>query len=331
MSSLIVKVRKFARLPHPNADSMFIAVPDGTSWRCCCRTDNYIGEDLGIYIPVDSLLPAELVKELNLPNSQDGQPYRIRTIRLRGQLSQGLLLPNKGRFKEGDDVAEILGITKYIEPEPVDEDLRKFPQEFVKFTDIENIRNYPTVLRDGEEVVMTEKIHGGTFRCAWVNNEFYCGSSRSAFKPDVNSKWLDVANKYGLKDKLHEFPGVVIYGELFGAGIQSLRYGLDNSWDLKVFDVYLGAQDRYSNHDEMIKWCNFLDLPVVPELYRGPFSYDVLEYHTTGDTTISSSGNGHIREGLVVKPVVERWDFDSGLGRVILKSINPDYALKNLD
>lgn len=327
MSSLIVKVRKFTRLPHPNADAMFIAVPDGTSWRCCCRTDSYENEDLGIYIPVDSIIPADMAAELKLPNTKEGEPHRVRTIRLRAQLSQGLLLPNKGRFKEGEDVAATLGITKYVAPEPSNEDLRRFPPEFVKYTDIENIMNFPNVLQEGEEVIMTEKVDGCTFRAGWINGEFYCGSAKTAFKPDVNSKWLDVAHKYDLVSKLRDYPNTVVYGELFGAGVQSLRYGLDDSWDLRVFDIYLGLEDRYANFDEMVEWCEKLDLPMVPLIYRGEFNQDVLRQHTTGDSTMAS----HIREGVVVKPVKERWDFDSSLGRVVLKSINPDYSLKHLD
>lgn len=327
MSSLIVKVRSFERLPHPTADKMFIAIPSGTSWRVCCNIESWAGEDLGIYIPVDSLLPVEMAAGMGLINAQEGEPYRVRTIRLRGQLSQGMMIPNRGRFAEGEDVAEILGITKYVEPDPDNEDLRRFPQEFVKYTDIENIMNFPDVLHKGEEVVMTEKIHGGTFRCAWTNDEFYCGSARAAFKPDVSSKWLDVAHKYGLVEKMRQYPNVVVYGELFGAGVQSLRYGLDDSWDLRIFDIYLGSEDRYVNYDEMVEWCKVLDLPMVPLIYRGAFSESVLTEHTTGTSTLAD----HIREGVVVKPVVERWDFDNSLGRVILKSINPDYALKHLD
>lgn len=327
MSSLIVKVRSFERQPHPTADKMFIAVPSGTSWRVCCNIESWADEQLGIYIPVDSLLPVEMAASMGLINAQEGEPYRVRCVRLRGQLSQGMMIPNRGRFKEGEDVAEVLGITKYVEPDPDDEDLRRFPQEFVKYTDIENIMNFPDVLQDGEEVVMTEKINGGTFRCAWANDEFYCGSARTAFKPDVNSKWLDVAHKHDLVNKLRDYPNTVVYGELFGAGVQSLRYGLDDSWDLRVFDIYLGLEGRYANFDEMVEWCEKLDLPMVPLIYRGEFNQDVLRQHTTGDSTMAS----HIREGVVVKPVKERCDFDSSLGRVVLKSINPDYSLKHLD
>lgn len=327
MSSLIVKVRKFTRLIHPSADAMFIAVPDGTAWRCCCRTDSWNDEELCIYIPVDSVLPAEMASELKLPNHKEGEPYRIRTIRLRGQLSQGLMLPNRGRFKEGEDVAHALGITKFVEPDPSSEDLRRFPSEFVKYTDIENVMNYPGVLLPGEEVVITEKIHGGTFRCTWTANEFYCGSARTAFKPDANSKWLDVAHKYALMEKMSEYSDIVVYGELFGAGVQSLRYGLNDTWDLRIFDIYFKADDRYANYDELESWCNKLELNMVPVIYRGPYSKDVLNTHTTGNSTMAQ----HVREGVVVKPVIERWDFDSGLGRVILKSINPEYSLKHLD
>jgi len=326
MSSLFVKVCRFERLPHPNADSMFVAVPDGTAWRCCVRHDQFENEELGIYIPVDSLLPEELAAELKLPNITPGEPYRIRTIRLRGQLSQGLLLPNKGRFKEGQDVAAELGIVKYVEPPPVDEDLRNFPSEFIKYTDIENIMNYPTVLRDGEEVVMTEKIHGKTFRAAWINDELWVGSRITAFKPEVNSKWNQVAERYGLRDMLSQFPNMVVYGELFGRGVQSLHYGDEKGIpDLRLFDIY--EPDRYLDYDEFLQVSSFLKVPIVPLVYRGVFNEDVLAEHTSGRSLFGDN----IREGVVVKPTKERWDFDSGLGRVILKSVSPEFLLKQWD
>jgi RNA ligase (TIGR02306 family) len=143
---------------------------------------------------------------------------------------------------------------------------------------------------------------------------------------------MDVAHKHNLPEKLREFPGVIVYGELFGAGVQSLRYGLDNDWDLRVFDIYLCDEDRYANFDEMLEWCEKFGLPTVPLLYRGAFSADTLAQWTTGrSATALRLGGDHITEGVVVKPATERWDFDNGLGRVILKSINPDYLLKKLD
>lgn len=332
MSSLIVKVRKFTRLPHPNADSLFVAIPDGTNWNCCVRTDQFENDDLGIYIPVDSLLPSQMASDLNLPNVKEGEPYRIRTIRLRSRLSQGLLLPNNGRFKEGEDVAEILGITKYVEPEPTEEDLRISPEDFRKYTDIENIMNFPNVFIDGEEVVMTEKIHGKTFRCGWVDDEFYFGSARVAFKSNAKNKWFDVAVKYDLENLMQSHKDLIIHGELFGAGVQSLRYGLDNAWDLRVFDIFVRSEDRYMDFDELVDFCEKLNLPMVPLLYRGPYSTEKLNEWTTGKSaTALRLGAQHVTEGVVVKPAKERWDFDNGLGRAILKSINPDYLLKNLD
>jgi RNA ligase (TIGR02306 family) len=328
MSSLIVRVRKFTRLPHPNADTLFIAIPDGTSWQCCCRIADFENEELGIYIPVDSLLPVDMVNELKLPNSKEGEPFRMRTCRLRSKLSQGLLLPNNGRFKEGDDVAEILGITKYVEPEPDDEDLRTYPLQFTKYTNIEDIKNYPKVFVDGEEVIITEKLHGSTLRAGWVEGEFYCGSGKTAFKPDANSKWLDIAKKYNLEEKLRNLPGVIIYGELFGAGVQKLRYDLDNSWDFRLFDAYDVVNDEWYNWQELYTLAIELGVKEVPLLYSGPYSKEVVLEHTIGKSTMA----GHVREGCVIKCAhVPRYDVEYGLGRVILKSLNPDYLLKNYD
>ena len=196
MSSLIVKVVTFTLTPHSNADSLSLANPVGTSWQCCVKTENFEPGTLAVYIPIDSILPSKLASALGLPSVKEGKPYRIKTIKLRGEVSQGLLVPldelirldfipptYRDEFKSydeagpnenivltrflsdrdwaiGDDVADYLGITKYIEPEPEDRSQRSEPEGFIRYTDVENIKNFPDVLVEDEEVIATEKIHG---------------------------------------------------------------------------------------------------------------------------------------------------------------------------
>lgn len=188
MSSHIVEVVPFTLEPCPNADRLSIAKVKG--WQCLVRTEDFKDVNKGIYIPIDSVVPdTSMFSFLDLPNkdttmeehcaklSAENSIYvrpkyrRIKTIKLRGVISQGLLLPVKNcQYKIGDNVADELKITKY-EP-PVDNStyskfgspgspfLTENPEYFHKYTDIENIKNFPDIFEEGEEVIYTEKIHG---------------------------------------------------------------------------------------------------------------------------------------------------------------------------
>lgn len=115
---------------------------------------------------------------------------------------------------------------------------------------------------------------------------------------------------------------IFILGEIFGGGIQDMSYGY-TSPEFRVFDIKVG--DQYLNDDEVDKACALLDLTRVPIVYRGPFSKKAVEEYTSGKETVSGSSK-HIREGVVIRPVVERTN--SKIGRVQLKSVSEDYLLR---
>jgi RNA ligase (TIGR02306 family) len=355
MSSLIVEVRRFELKAHPNADSLSLAYPEGTTWQCCCRTDGFKGETLALYIPIDTMIPAALAAEWGLPHAKEDKDFRLKTIKLRGEVSQGLLIPNKGRFAEGEDVADILGLTKYEAPERGSQGPQNYiaqPDGFDKYTDIENIKNYPNALLDGECVVVTEKLHGSNARMGWVGtgvfnpagmvpgvslvedeggifrpdtgemHNFHVGSRRMVIDPESEGdQWVNVAKKYDIAAKLWEYPGYVVYGELIGANVQKLAYDFKEK-EFRAFDVWDGT--RYLDTDDFFGFCARLAIPTVPILYAGPYSKDVLDLRN-GKSTIAS----HIREGIVIKPVTERWE--RGVGRVVMKSVSEAYLLGNWD
>jgi len=125
---------------------------------------------------------------------------------------------------------------------------------------------------------------------------------------------------------------VFILGETYGSGIQDLGYGANSKEDTKigfrVFDIYVGLPNRgrYLNDEELQSACKKLGLKRVPVLYRGPFSVPLMEEYTVGKETVSGK-NLHLREGIVIRPLVER-DHPK-LGRVQLKSISPKYLLRS--
>ena len=193
MSDHSVYVRKFTLKPHPNADKLSLATPDSTSWQCVVRTDEFKGVTLAAYIPIETRVPP--VKEFEFLAARK---YRVRTIKLRGEMSQGLLIPAKSNWKEGQDVTEELGVKRYERPEDGKEfhvyqktfkqKLKKYlrqklrlgfaePSWFQDHTDIENFKNYPYVFSDKDNVVITEKSDGTNWRAAW-NGKFESNSNR---------------------------------------------------------------------------------------------------------------------------------------------------------
>lgn len=112
MSSNIVEVVRINNLvKHPNADTLYVATIKG--WPCIVKEGQFSVGNLAVYIPIDSVIPDELADKYNLEYLKKGN--RVRTIKLRGVISQGLLLtlPEGVNWKEGRDVAKEMGVTKW--------------------------------------------------------------------------------------------------------------------------------------------------------------------------------------------------------------------------
>jgi RNA ligase (TIGR02306 family) len=188
MAELTVNVVKIDHvLEHPNADRMELAMVGG--YQVCIQKGGFKKGDLGVYIPVDSVLTPALEAVIFGPDSKVKlKNHRVRAIKLRGAVSQGMLIPleiaagyialNKPVSKpivEGTDVTEALGITKYQPPVKVPNAMRgrQAPKRhchpnFSKYTDVDHLKKYWNAFEDDEPVIGTEKLHGTNFRCGWV-------------------------------------------------------------------------------------------------------------------------------------------------------------------
>jgi len=177
MSSLICEVVKIKNItPHDNADRLEIIQVKG--WSCISSKGKYKVGDEAVYIPIDSLIPFELSEKLGITGYltnkiKDTQGNiiagRVKTVKLRGILSQGLIIDKEPEWKLGDDVREILKIEKYEPPETGDggcalksKGFTQYPEftGFPQYTNIENFKNFPDIFEEDEEVVILEKIHG---------------------------------------------------------------------------------------------------------------------------------------------------------------------------
>ena len=205
MSTLVVEVCEVkAVYPHPNADALeFITVK---GWPVIVQ--KALGLTVGqrvVYFPPDTVMPPELADRLGiarylspLPREIDGtrKPgLRVRAARLRGEPSYGTIdHAVDPAWEVGRDVRDHYGVTKFEPPvRPTDGDALPAVAAFHRYTDIENIRNFPDVLMPGEEVVITEKLHGKNCRLGLVRVpgeggdtfEFMAGSN------DVRRKEVD--------------------------------------------------------------------------------------------------------------------------------------------
>ena len=255
--------------------------------------------------------------------------------------------------------AEALGITKYEPPAAGYQGSlarkRDKPMEnpfFHKYGGIDNIKWYPDLFQPDEIVSITEKIHGSNIRAGyvpfvanslwekflkfmdWAPTHQWCYGSNNV---QLQSRWNykgfygtdvygKVLEKYGVKDKLK--PGEVIYGELYGHGIQGgYSYGCkEGEHRLIVFDVKRQTEtdSDFLGVDHFQAFCKERGFETPPELYRGTFDKDKAKVLTVGNSVLVPSQK--VIEGVVIKPLEES---TSLCGRKVLKLISEEYLAGN--
>lgn len=320
MSDHKVEVVPVIMEKHPNADSLSV-VRIFDAYTCVVRTQDWLGIDKAAYIPPDSIVPD--TEEFTF---LDGR-RRIKAKSLRGIVSQGLLVPAPKGSNIGDDVAELMGIVHYEPQVQCNQgEQEKFgpPQPGI-FYDIESWYKFRSVFDSfpGVNVTITEKIHGTNSRFTYQEGRMWAASHKFWRKPGVdNVYWKAMSNNPWIEAYCRLNPNAVLYGEIFGMGIQKdYTYDCRQGDPLKfrMFDVY-EAGKFISWSEELI---NSGSDRIVPVLYYGPYSHEIVEKYINGKSTIA----GHIREGVVIKPTVELWH--QKIGRVILKAVSPQYLEKD--
>lgn len=331
MSSLIVKCVPIKEVhPHPNADKLVLTKVMG--WQVCETKDtNPQPGDLRIFIPPDSVLPQELADKLGVTRYLR-KGNRVGQVRLRGEMSFGLAVPNTWDFQENQDVAELLGITKWTPPEEVRSgDQEKDHPLFARYSDIENFRNFPDLLTAGERVLAFEKIHGTNSRVGLTYEED--GSELWLVGSHNTRKRLGTGSIYEkplepLKQVMRSIAAfesarvVIVYSEIFGNKIQDLNYGYMHETSWRVFDIYVDGE--YLDWERASMYLDACRIPVVPSIYDGPFNEEVLWGLAKGNTLLMDE-DPHVREGVVIRPFKEK---RRAKERVILKMINDDYLLR---
>lgn len=281
--------------------------------------------------------------------------YRIvKAKKIRGIFSMGLLMPAPENFNVGDSIVDFFNLTKCEEEEEEASDPtlkknkartqnEKRPEGWnIPYYDISSIRKYLQCISPDEEIVLHEKIHGANGAFCHDGQSLWC-KSRNFFKREIieftdgdgiphkvdsTDQWWVIARRLDLKNKLSKYPGVALFGEVYGQ-VKNFPYDTkviegERISHIRFFDAYNTKIMRYLDHDDFVLICQDLDLDMAPQLYRGPWlGKEKMFPYAEGKTTL---GGRHIIEGFVIKTVKER--FDPQLhSRMILKLVGEGYSL----
>ncbi|MFI1766438.1 RNA ligase (ATP) [Streptomyces sp. NPDC020800] len=348
MSTLRVTAEVLTVHEHPNADALELAQVG--LYRAVVAKGAYRTGEAALYIPEQSVLPSGLIEELGLTGRlAGGEANRVKAVRLRGELSQGIVCRPKAladvdlvrAAAEGTDFAERLGITKWVPPIPptMNGEVESAPG-LLPWVDIENIQRYPDIFTPGEPVVLTEKLHGSACLLTYLADEerVYVsskgfGAKSLALKEDPRNLYWRAIRGHGVAAaaaRLCERLGarrVGIFGEVFGAGVQDLTYGADGRRETLGYAAF----DVSAEIDGAVRWLDAAEalegeLPLVPRLFSGPYDIERVLEVASGRETVSGR-ELHLREGVVIRPAEERYSPVTG-GRAIAKAVSPAYLTR---
>ena len=335
MSTLKAEVVTVTVLPHPGADRLDVIVIDRKMWRCVAGKGQFKTGDLAVYLPVDSVIPAPLIKDLGIEKLYS---KKLKTIKLRGCVSQGMVIPLPGSegsripntlghsLVEGDDLTEMLGIKKFEEIIPTHMNGIQLPNHpgFPKYTDIENIKNFPNVFEPGEQVVVCEKLHGTNGRAALIEGKLFVGGHNMNLAESETNLYWRAARQLNLSEKLRE--GEQVFFEVYGHKIQDLHYGKKpGEIGVGIFDWM--RDQTYLDHQEFLDTLQDRGLLgfVVPLVKIFFWDTALLPGITEGQSLIAPD---QIREGVVLRPIKERYS-EVVSGRCIIKSISETYLCRH--
>ena len=324
MERKLATVRKISDIqPIEGADMIELAIVDG--WKVVvAKNVGHKVDDMVIYCEIDSFLPIreefEFLRKTSFKKMGDQEGFRLKTIRLRGQVSQGLILPivvlNPPDANiyvtpfEGLDVTEMLDIVKYEPPIPssLAGKVKGLFPSFIRKTDEERVQNlasdyekYRAQNKLGMKFYVTEKLDGSS-ATFYVKDEVFsvCSRNLELLETDDNTFWK-VARELELEDKLRTLGfNVCLQGELIGEGIQGNPYKIKGQ-TVRFFNGFnIDTQENipFLEFTELTQKLGLTTVPILDFDFDLPSSIDdMLEYAESPSNLNSNFG----REGVVVR------------------------------
>ena len=314
--------------PIAGADAIERATVLG--WQLVVKKGEFKVGELCVYCEVDCVMPDapgfEFLKSRGM---------RIKTVRLRGQISQGIcfplsVLPGGFDVQEDADCTSVLGIAKYEPPIPAClNGIAKggFPS-FIPKTDEPRVQILQDLLDryKGEVCYVSEKVDGSsaTFH---VNNEEFgaCTRNLELVEDPENTIWK-IARELDIESKLRATGiNIAIQGEVIGEGVQGNPLKLQGQ-SIRFFNVVDIDRREYLSFDKFMEFMRGLELETVPMIavdYRLENDINTLVKMATRRSLVCPDAWA---EGIVIRPLMEC--VDPVIGRVSFKAVNPEFLLK---
>ncbi len=346
MSRKLASVQRIWKIePIDGADNIELAYVLG--WQCVVNKGHFKPMDLAVYFEIDSFLPIrpefEFMRKSSYKNSDImGEGFRLRTMKFRGQISQGLLLP-LNQFPEipadvelGTDVTELLKVRKWEIEERATTGgtlIGVLPYS-VPHTDETRVQAEPDLINEfaGLEYYISTKMDGSSHSISIDEGGFHVTGHNYEYKDDGNSDFYKLVNERGYKEKLVSFAEknglriLTVQGEFCAPGIQKNRLKLlKPEW--YVFTII--EDGKRVGLNRMLEICKELEFTTVPIEEVGsdlPSKYPTVEVLL--ERADGEYPKGGKKEGIVIRPTEPIFSYRIS-SNLSMKVVSNKYLLKN--
>jgi RNA ligase (TIGR02306 family) len=330
--------------PIEGADAIELAIVDG--WKVVVAKN--VGHQIGnkvVYCEIDSFLPIEpefeFLRKSSFKKMGEEEGFRLKTIRLRNTLSQGLLIPlddaievmkrrNGEVYTEmlevGKEVSQLLGIQKYEPPIPAElaGKVKGLFPSFLRKTDEERVQNlkaeYEEWKSSDKTFYVTEKLDGSS-ATFYINNDVFgvCSRNLELLETEGNTFWK-VARELDLETKMREFGGnFSLQGELIGEGIQGNPYKIKGQTVriFNVFDIDMGEHLPLDKFKFFVEHMGLESVPILDENFKLPDTIDDLLNFAEEKSVLNPNFD---REGVVIRSTDRTISFKTISNKFLLKN-----------
>jgi RNA ligase (TIGR02306 family) len=321
--------------PIEGADAIELAVIN--SWQVVvAKNVGHKVDDLVVYCEIDSFLPIreefEFLRKSSYKKMGDQEGFRLKTIKLRGEVSQGLIvpihvLPLLEMVHEGQDVTEMLGIVKFEPPVPAElaGKVKGYFPSFIRKTDEERVQNLTKeyanwAVTSTHQFYAAEKLDGSS-ATYYVNDGVFGVCSRNlelAEDPESENTFWKVARELDLKAKMISLNrNICLQGELIGEGIQGNPYKLKGQ-TVRFFNAFDIDKQEKMHIGHLATICYDLKLQTVPifENFILPTTPEELVKMADGKSMLHKDTD---REGLVIRSLDNTISFKAISNKFLLK------------